>query len=444
CLKRVYYMDLSKSDSNKRIVLAMLIILIIGAALQFFLWSRQWVYGDQIIILKRGLEFADSNKLASFGKGMSGNGRIPGSFLQLLTGASLKVWPDFRSPALLIGISHLVAVMIICLVLINGLGMRSTAFFLAIYWLSPWRLYHSGFLWEPGFLFLPAAVHLASSYRLRYRKRLLSSAVLVATIVLTMQIHASFMLLLVSTAILIFKKKVRLHLAGALAGLCIGSLTLIPTILSFLNGDLPRLAPNRWENLPPVILEIGNLFKGTICWFRLGSLDIGQRISSVAHITEMNMDNSTLIHTLAIGSTVLAILAIASVIISFIASWQYFRGPVSDENMKNNNWHWIRFYSLSFLISFVIVSLIAPVGVQGWHFIIALPAACLPMAFWFEKNLLNRTKFIRTIALTFIVLQILIAFCVGLGNHQYVRPANNQQTREQIPSDLQKLFHSYK
>jgi len=118
----------------------------------------------------------------------------------------------------------------------------------------------------------------------------------------------------------------------------------------------------------------------------LGSLDIGRRISSVAHITGINGDNPNLIHTLAISSIVLSVLAVASILISFIATWQYFRGPVPDEKIKNNNWHWIRFYSLSFLMSFVIVSLIAPVGVQGWHFVIALPAACLPVAFWFEKN----------------------------------------------------------
>jgi hypothetical protein len=41
-------MGLSKSDINKKIVLVTLIILIVDAAQQFYLWSRQWVGGEQI------------------------------------------------------------------------------------------------------------------------------------------------------------------------------------------------------------------------------------------------------------------------------------------------------------------------------------------------------------------------------------------------------------
>lgn len=200
-------MEPQKMEASPRFFYTAIAILLTGFFLQLFLWSRQWVGSDQIALLKAGLEFADNCRLVPFAKRMSAGGRIPGAFLQILVGLPIKIWRDFRSPALFIGISHLFAVTILIVVLTKTIGIKYTVFFLAVYWLSPWRLYHSGFLWEPGFVFLPAAIHLASLYCLRNRKQVLASAILVATIVLTMQIHASFIVLFISTIFLIWKKK---------------------------------------------------------------------------------------------------------------------------------------------------------------------------------------------------------------------------------------------
>ena len=51
-------------------------------------------------------------------------------------------------------------------------------------------------------MFLPAALHLYSSYQLRSAERFLPSALLTATIILTMQVHASFLILAIASVIL--------------------------------------------------------------------------------------------------------------------------------------------------------------------------------------------------------------------------------------------------
>ncbi len=51
-------------------------------------------------------------------------------------------------------------------------------------------------------MFLPAALHLASAYRLRDKRHLGWSALLAATLTLTLQLHASFAVLAISTAVL--------------------------------------------------------------------------------------------------------------------------------------------------------------------------------------------------------------------------------------------------
>ncbi len=429
-----------ETHRERKLWIAASVILVVGIALQFFLWSRQSVMTDQIMLLTLGLDFAETGRLDPFAIHMSGGGRLPGALLQLLIGVPLRLWFDFRSPALLIGVTHLAAVAVLGATLAKALGPRSAVFFLAIYWLSPWRLYHAGFLWNPGFVFLPAAVHLASAYRLRERPRFLASAVLVAAIVMTMQVHASFLLLLVSTAILLWKKKVRLDLKGALVGLVAGSLTLISTAVAFVRGDLPRIAPQRWGHLPPVVQEVSNLVKGSLYWFRLGSLDIGRRIRQVAGTVEAELGDSAGGSILAAGVGVLAAVAAVSIVIAVVASWSYFRRSSADEDPGDGRRSWIRFYALSFLLSVGIVAILAPVPLQGWHVIIVLHAACIPVAFWLERNLLGQRAWLRAVAASFIVLQVVITLAIGLGNPMYVPRSEPPELADTAPQELKRLL----
>ena len=130
--------------------------------MQVFLWSHQWIYGDQYALLTPAVQYLETGELVPFSKMMSGGGRIPGTLLQRMIAAPLRAWADFRAPSVAMGLSQLVAVAMLMLVVGAAHGRRFAAFFVAVYWLSPWRLYHSGFLWEPGFVLLPAALHGAS------------------------------------------------------------------------------------------------------------------------------------------------------------------------------------------------------------------------------------------------------------------------------------------
>ncbi|MGD2153126.1 MAG: hypothetical protein PVG79_07630 [Gemmatimonadales bacterium] len=425
--------DLETTDSGRTLRLAALAILALGTVLQFFLWSRGWVGEDQITLLGLGLEFAETGGLSPFAKAMTGGGRIPGSFLQLLVGIPLEIWPDYRAPALFIGISHLVAVVVLALTLVRALGPTSAVFFLAVYWLSPWRLHHSGVLWEPCFVFLPAAIHLACLYRLREQGRPVASAVLGATLVLTMQIHASFLILVVTAAVLLLKRKVRLSFWGAAAGVVAGSLTLIPTVLAYLRDELPGLAPARWEHLPPVALEVSNVLKAALYWFRLGSPDIGRGIRSAGQTAEGGLD---------VAVAVVAGLALASVAVSVVASWLYFRRSRRGGEPGADGREWVRHYVLSTLVAIGIVAVIAPAPVQGWHLVIALPAACIPVAAWLGANLLAGMRWRRLLAASFIVLQVVVTVVVGLGNPTYRRPSDRQAIEREIPRELYRLFDS--
>ncbi len=426
-------LDQKTSESRQALRAAALAIFALGTLLQFFLWSRAWVGEDQIVLLRLGLEFVDSGELAPFAKAMTGGGRIPGSLLQLLVGVPLEIWPDYRAPVLLIGIFHLIAVAVLAFTLRRALGPTSTVFFLSVYWLAPWRLYHSGFLWEPSFVFLPAAIHLACLYRLRDEGRFLASAVLAATIVLTMQIHASFLILAASAAFLLWKRKLRLSIWGTAAGVAVGSLTLIPTLLAYLRGELPQLAPVRWEHLPPVALEVSNVLKGALYWFRLGSPDIGRGIRRAAQVAEGGLD---------VVVAAVAALALASIAVSVIASWLYFRRSGVGGEASTDGREWVWHYTVSTVAAIGIVAIVAPAPLQGWHLIIALPAACIPVASWLEANLLADRRWRRGLAASFIALQVVVVLVAGFGNPAYRKPSDPQAIEREIPQELRRLFDS--
>ncbi len=89
------------------------------------------------------MRLALDGQIAPFAKIMSGGGVIPGSLLQFLVGLPLALWFDYRSPALLVILFHLAAGLLLWRLMERAFGQRFAAVYLAIYWLSPWRLYHN-------------------------------------------------------------------------------------------------------------------------------------------------------------------------------------------------------------------------------------------------------------------------------------------------------------
>ncbi len=394
---------------------------------------------DQLTLLALGYDWATGGSLASFGQPMSGGGRTPGVLLQLVIGGTLKVWPDYRAPTLLMGMTQLAAVTVLGLTLRAAAGDRATVFFLAVYWLSPWRLWHSGFLWAPGFVFLPAAVHMACAYRLREEGRLLPSAVLIAAILLTLQIHPSFLVLAVATAILIGMKTLRLNLWGAAAGALAGGLTMIPTALASFRGDLPRLAPAWGGDLPPLV---GNAVKALIYWFRFGSLDIGRRLRGALPFTDAGMEGSPLAPIAYALVVALVSIALLSIAIAVVASWQYFRRGDAAAPAEGDDPAWLRRYALAFLLAVVVSATISPVTIQAWHLIIALHAACIPVAFWLQRNLPGDRIVLRYVAIAFVALMPVVALTGCLTNNMYQRPTDVRVIEEQVPAKLDPLFRS--
>lgn len=401
--------------NTRRFYIYLALLLALGTLFQVWLASRAGIHGDQYVFLDMALDFHESGVIKPVSKAMSGGGSIPGGFLQLLVGLPLKVWYDYRAPAIVLVAFHLFAGLLAALTVRGAVGEGPALVFTVLWWLSPWRVYHSAFLWEPNYLFLPAAIHLWACCRLSHSKGALASIVLAATLVLTFQIHGSFLYLVVFTAVLLMRRAMKLQWEGVLLGAVIGSLTLVPTAAAFFRGTLASPAPT--GSFPGYgLVKVVPLLRGISYWFRLASLDLGRRIRGVVFLDSEWLDTQSAGWLLKWATLLTAALAAASILVVLYASWRWFRGktPVEGEGAG-----WLHTYVSSAMISLVIVSALSPVTIQGWHVVIVLPAACLPVTFWIYDAWPGGGKFLRTVVVLFILLRLPEMVLIGLGHPTY-------------------------
>ena len=438
-------------------------ILCAGAALQALLWSRQWIYGDQYALLLSGIGILETGDLPPFAKTMSGGGRVPGALLPLLVAAPLQAWADYRAPGLLIGLSHFAAVTVLSVCIGRALGVRFLAAYLAVYWLSPWRLYHAGFIWEPAYVFLPAALHLVSAYHLRERSHAGWSLLHAANLTLTLQLHGSFLVLGLLTAGLLAVRRIRLDVRGCALGVLAGGLTLIPTAQAFVAGTLPQILPGRTDELPRTLIALVNLPKSLAYWWRLGSLYIGRRLEQTVFA-----DPEAAASAFAAGVTGTAIaLSTASVAIAVFASWRYFRpsfptagGPGRAASGRFASWRyfrrlpspepdspdraspagWFRAYAGWCLAALCAAATLSPVPVQGWHVVIAFHAACLPVAAWVHAAFTSRASLPRATAAAFILLQVVVVLLLAFGHPMYRPVTGDALIQQDLPDAVRPLI----
>jgi hypothetical protein len=232
---------------------------------------------------------------------------------------------------------------------------------------------------------------------------------------------------------------VRLSVPGLLAGLVAGSLTLLPTVQALIRGELPRIAPSAAGDLPPFF---GNLIKSSLYWFRLGSLDSGRRLRHGVTGVEDALAGSVLLPGVRVLLIALVAVAVLSIAVSIAASWDYFRRPTADPGEGGGERDWVRFYALSFLLAVVISGAVAPVTVQAWHFVIALHAACIPVALWVEVAVSGRRSALRAVCIVFLALMPVVGMIGSLGTSMY-RPRHGVTTSgARIPTELEPLFRS--
>jgi hypothetical protein len=416
-----------------------ILVLATGLLMQIWFWLRSvWIYLDQVELYQLGMVLAREGELLPFGKISTGGMPIPGVVLELLVGLPLMVWLDLRASTLVLVLFHLAGALLLSWVLAQDFGWRFATLYLIIFWLSPWRFFYSGFLWETNYLLLPAVVHLVSCRALRDEARVGASVLLVATILLTAQIHSSALILGLSCLILLMRRRIHLHLGGAALGAVLGSLSLLPTIMALVEGSG---LPVRLDAPASLLTRLNSVEKALVYWLRLGSLDVGRRFRQSLFCTEPGGGDTVpqplLCHLLEITQ----ILALASVLVALAAGWWFLRRSRGTRHPEHqtSTWCWYRNYTSAMLLAVMISAFLSPVLIQGWHVLIALPIACLPVAAWVAHRWPTGGSLLRATLVLFLLWRVPASLLL-LGHPMYTKPTSPELPRHIVPPALRILL----
>jgi len=356
---------------------------VLGLLISIWMVARSQVGGDQLNLLARGWILADEGQWISYGNPMSTGGKAPGGITSLLVGLPLMVWRDHRAPTVVVLLFHILAYWLLDRTLRPILSPRERVFLSVLYWLNPWRLYFSAFLWNPNYLFLLSAIHLWSCLTQRDRARFWPSFLHGLALLLALQIHASFLLLAAATGLLWLRGWFRVHWPGMILGAVLAALPLVPWVLD-LREDPAIITEADKGFLGRGLIYLFPLLRGLLYWLRYSSLAVSEKVVNFDFGDFMDPETGASLGK-AVGSVAEVLLSL-TLILPLLANrwlWKRFRRRIRRRFPEGGSDRaWLQGYAAWSFVGAVAVFSLSPTTIMMWQALILLHAAILPLILW--------------------------------------------------------------
>ena len=410
-------------------------LFVVGLAVSLLLVMRGLPAGDQLNLLARGWLLAAKGEFVAYGNPMSTGGKAPGGITSLLVGLPLFFWRDHRAPTVLILLGHVVAYGLLDRSLRRLLGPGERLLFAVFYWLNPWRLYFSGLLWNPSYLFLFGALHLSTSLEQREAPRFLASFLHLAALVLAFQVHASFLLLALASALLWQRGYFKLHWPAALAGGAVAALPLLPWALAV--SSHPALVTGAQRGFPGRgLLYVFPSLRGIAYWLRYPSLGLPEKVSRFDFGPVTGGSDPWLGPAL---SWLASQAFLATTLVPLLAAIWFWR-------RNRHRWRrrlppqasgrvWLHGYIFWCFAGSVIAFALAPTTIMYWQVVLVFHAAVLPPVLWAGALLRSRhQQKVKRLTFAWAITGLALAIAIALGSPGY-RCGGRSDVRFNLASD---------
>jgi hypothetical protein len=352
--------------------------------------ARSQVGGDQLNLLSRGWLLEARGVLIPYGNPLSSGGDGPGIATTLLMAGPLYLWEHHRAPVVLTWLLHLAAWVLLDRRLRGVLSPWERAAFAVVYWLNPWRLEASAFLWNPNFVYFFGALHFATAYDQRERASFLSSCLHLVALGAGAQLHPAMLLLIVASLLLWWRGAVRVHWGGVAAGVAVVVALLVPW----------------WQAIQaePAIVAAGGGFpfrglvwfqpwiKGLSYWLRYPSLLINKQSAIFDFSALAGAAADRLLTPLAKGLVGAA--GVSTLLAVLLANVDFFRrrfvGGARAALAKTrfaDSRRFLEDYAFWCFVAAVAVFAAAPTTPQSWQAVPLFQAAVLPVVLWLGRRL---------------------------------------------------------
>lgn len=411
-------------------------LFIVGLAISLVMVARSQVGGDQLNLLARGWLFAERGTWVQYGNPTSAGGNEPGGLTSVVVGLPLLIWRDYRAPVLVVLLFHVVAYALLDRVIRDAGGTRQRLIFCAAYWLNPWRLYASGYLWNPNYLFLFGALHLWTAVRSRQRASFAHSCVHTSAVGFACQLHPSAVTLAIASALLAWRRRLRLNWAGVSCGAALVAASLIPYAAAAARDS--AILPGHLGFPGRGLLFVYPLLKGLSVWFRFPALSLGRKM--------LNFDFSPLLgasaaHLVELGLAVLIIVAAPLTLVAAVLANRWLAARV----MRRSGRTWtservyLQGYAAYLFIAAAITYALSPTTVMTWQCLVIFHAAVLPLALW--AGALARSRIAaatQRVAVWWTAIGLVFAIASAFGSPLYRRTGREA---EAIPLAEHPMLH---
>ncbi len=380
--------------------------------------ARSQVFGDQLVMLARGWQLAFRGELVPFGNPTSAGGFAPGAMTSLTTGLPLLAWADPRAPTLLILGLHVLVYWLLDGVVKELLGTTGRRVFAILYWLNPWRFFHSAFLWNANFLPPLAALHFVSVYRQRRRPAFWWSFLHVAAIGVALQLHAPGIMLAAISAVLLWRGYFRFELRGGLTAAALVAASLAPWALSL--GAGPAALPDSLIGGRSLVTPPLNIVRGALYWLRLPTFLVSGTARCFDFTSALGPEAATAARRLAEGAV--HVVGMAGLLVT--AWWntcfwmRRWRRPSIREPRRGLAW--LRGVLAWSLIAALLTFAISPTTLMSWQAHSLFSLAVL-LATW-QATLLWRSRRrvgVRRLAAVYGVLSLTLGVALAFGSPHY-------------------------
>ncbi len=365
----------------------------LGLLVSVVMVARSQAGGDQLNLLARGWLLAERGELIPYGNPLSSGGDGPGIATTLLVGAPLFAWSDHRAPVVLLWLLHLAAWALLDGRLRAVLTPWERAAFAVVYWLNPWRLEASAFLWNPNFLYFAGALHLATAFDQRERPRFGASFLHLSALGVGAQLHPAMLLLIVASLLLWQRGVVKVHWGGVAAGVFVILLMLVPWWRAV--AAEPALVA-AGEGFPfRGLIWFQPLLKGLSYWLRYPSLLINKQSAIFDFTALLGAGADRVLTPLAKG--LVGIAGVTTMFAVLVANIDFFRRRFAagvrsafarpPRATGSDPRRFVEDYAFWCFVAAVVVFAAAPTTPQSWQSVPFFQAAVVPVVFWLGRKL---------------------------------------------------------
>ena len=390
-----------------------------GLAVSLLMVARSQVGGDQLDMLARGWLFTHGDWL-QFGMTTSANGKTPGGLTSLLAGLPLLVWRDYRSPALLILLSHVVGYALLDRTVRGLLTRTERLLFAVLYWLNPWRLYHSAFVWNSNWEFLLGAVHLWTVHRQRRSPSFSASLLHVLALGAFLQLHSAFVILVLASVLLWWRGYFRPSLPGVALGAGLSALALIPWVQAVVAN--PALLPGGRGFLLRGLVYVFPMVRGIGYLLRYPSLSFGGTMTEFDFTSVLGREDRVLgpaLADIATGLGAASVLASLAAAVWFCRrAWRWrSRFPATAGDRR-----WLHGYAAWTLVAALVSFALSPTTIMQWQGFSVVHAAVLPLVMWAALLLRTRRRVVAVrLARVHLAAVTALLLCMAVASPMYRR-----------------------